>query len=122
MQTIQKLEEFALFAGGITLLITQTSLAWYLLLIYLLLPDLSMIGYLINERWGAHIYNIFHNRLIGLMGIGIGWWVELPWLWIAGLILLTHVSMDRMLGIGLKYPDHFKHTHLGWIGNQDEKT
>jgi hypothetical protein len=24
--------------------------------------------------------------------------------------------MDRIFGYGLKYPDAFQHTHLGWIG------
>jgi hypothetical protein len=29
-----------------------------------------------------------------------------------------HVAVDRALGYGLKYPDSFAHTHLGWIGRQ----
>ena len=36
----------------------------------------------------------------------------LPTLAIAGAILLAHVGMDRALGYGLKYPTHFKDTHL----------
>lgn len=27
-----------------------------------------------------------------------------------------HVGVDRALGYGLKMPDAFRHTHLGWIG------
>ncbi len=27
-----------------------------------------------------------------------------------------NASLDRLFGFGLKYPDQFKHTHLGWIG------
>ena len=27
-----------------------------------------------------------------------------------------HVGVDRALGYGLKMPDAFTHTHLGWIG------
>jgi hypothetical protein len=28
------------------------------------------------------------------------------------LIWLTHIGLDRALGYGLKYPTHFKDTHL----------
>lgn len=27
-----------------------------------------------------------------------------------------HIGVDRALGYGLKLPDAFTHTHLGWIG------
>jgi hypothetical protein len=29
-----------------------------------------------------------------------------------GLVWLGHIGMDRLLIFGLKYPDHFQHTHL----------
>jgi hypothetical protein len=32
---------------------------------------------------------------------------------LAGAIMLGHSAFDRVLGYGLKYPDSFKHTHLG---------
>jgi hypothetical protein len=38
------------------------------------------------------------------------------WLQLAGIILFTHSSMDRVFGYGLKYPDSFNNTHLGPIG------
>jgi hypothetical protein len=31
---------------------------------------------------------------------------------IAGAVLVAHVGMDRAVGYGLKYPTHFKDTHL----------
>ena len=34
------------------------------------------------------------------------------WLSVAGAILIAHVGMDRLAGYGLKYPTHFKDTHL----------
>ncbi|NMM27217.1 MAG: DUF4260 domain-containing protein, partial [Glaciimonas sp.] len=33
------------------------------------------------------------------------------------LIWFVHIGVDRMLGYGLKYPEGFKVTHLGTIGN-----
>ncbi|MFL0711613.1 MAG: DUF4260 family protein [Microcella pacifica] len=38
---------------------------------------------------------------------------------VCGLTALAgafHVAVDRALGYGLKRPDAFTHTHLGWIG------
>lgn len=32
------------------------------------------------------------------------------------LIWFVHIGIDRMLGYGLKYPEGFKITHLGTIG------
>jgi len=47
-----------------------------------------------------------------LCGLAIG----SQWLMLAGIVLVAHTSFDRMLGYGLKYPDDFRHTSLGWIG------
>lgn len=30
---------------------------------------------------------------------------------------MAHSTFDRVLGYGLKYPDSFKHTSIGYIGN-----
>jgi hypothetical protein len=89
---------------------------WWLFLVLLLTPDLSMVGYLINNKAGAIIYNIFHHQGIGVLVGLIGLWLQNEEWMLAGLVLFGHSGMDRALGYGLKYPDNFKHTHLGWIG------
>jgi hypothetical protein len=75
-----------------------------------------MLGYLINNRVGAYVYNLFHHQgfaiLIGIAGVLSA---NLP-LQLAGLVLFGHSAMDRAMGYGLKYTNDFKHTHLGWIG------
>ena len=43
---------------------------------------------------------------------------ENEYLILVGLMLLAHSSFDRLLNYGLKYPDSFRHTHLGEIGKQ----
>jgi hypothetical protein len=94
--------------------------AWWVYLVLLLTPDLSMVGYLLNNKTGALLYNIFHHQgiaiVVGLAGL---WLASHEWM-LAGLVLFGHSGMDRALGYGLKYPDHFKHTHLGWIGKLDK--
>lgn len=85
---------------------------------FLLLPDVSMVGYLVNSRTGAYLYNIVHHQGLGLIVSLSGYLLNQPSVIFAGLILVGHSSMDRMLGFGLKYPDDFKNTHLGWIGRR----
>ncbi len=115
MKTLLKLEELALFLGCVYLF-SRLSFAWWWFPALLLAPDLSMIGYVINPAVGAFTYNVVHHRalgiIVGLCGLAIG----SQWLMLAGLILVAHTSFDRMLGYGLKYPDDFRHTSLGWIG------
>ena len=30
----------------------------------------------------------------------------------------TRIGLDRLIGYGLKYDDHFQHTHLGRLGRR----
>ncbi len=79
-----------------------------------------MVGYMINSKVGAITYNLLHHRFIGAVVLALGYFIQNPYLVLAGIILLAHSSFDRALGYGLKYPDDFKHTHLGWIGKTME--
>lgn len=85
--------------------------SWGLFALLLLVPDLSMLGYLLNARAGAQAYNAVHTYtgplLLALYSVAARPAV-LPF----ALIWLAHIGMDRMLGYGLKYPTHFKDTHL----------
>jgi hypothetical protein len=91
---------------------------WLLLIPLLILPDLSILGYLRGPRVGAVLYNAVHNWAIA--GIFVGAWLLTgqPALLIVGIALTAHVGADRLLGYGLKYPTSFQETHLGWIGRR----
>ena len=133
MKNVLKLEELAQF-GLILFALAAAHQPWWIFLLLLLGPDIGMLGYLINTKAGALTYNLLHHK-----GVAIGFVIagaivrhsgpfELTsgkveeLLLIIGLILYGHSSMDRMLGYGLKFSDHFQHTHLGWIGKgQQEK-
>ncbi|AQG78070.1 DUF4260 domain-containing protein [Spirosoma montaniterrae] len=114
MKTLLKSEELALFLGSIYLF-SRLNFAWWWFPALLLLPDISMIGYLVNPAVGAVLYNVVHHKglgiLIGLLGLATG----NQYLMLAGVILLAHSSMDRVAGYGLKYFDSFKHTSLGLL-------
>ncbi len=112
MKNILKLEELAQFGLGIYLFYLL-SFDWYWFPILLLLPDIGMVGYLFNTQVGSVIYNLFHHKGIAIIIYLAGVLLRLPLLMLAGVILFAHSAMDRIFGFGLKYPDHFKHTHLG---------
>lgn len=109
-----KLEELAMFGLSIYLF-NQTDFSWWWYPLLILTPDLGMIGYAVNTRIGAISYNLFHHKGMALIVLVAGWYFNHDWLELVGIILFGHASMDRIFGYGLKYNDHFKHTHLGWI-------
>lgn len=117
MQRLLKLEDFGAFLLSIYLF-SQLDFAWWVYPALLLVPDLSMLGYLYNAKVGAWIYNFFHHQLLGFACWMLGMWLEVPPLALAGLILFGHSAWDRMLGYGLKYNDSFHNTHLGRIGKK----
>ena len=117
MNLLLKLEDAAKFAAVYALSLYLGN-AWWLFFAWLLAPDLSMIGYLINTRVGAIFYNLAHHQGLAIVAFAIGFYLNNHALTFAGIILLGHSSLDRLLGYGLKYPDDFKHTHLGWIGKK----
>lgn len=94
----------------------QLPYAWWWYWVFFLTPDVSMLGYLFNTRVGAVSYNLFHHKGIALLLIVAGIYINSDIMTYAGLLLYGHSAFDRMLGYGLKYPDDFKHTHLGWVG------
>ena len=112
MNNLLKLEEFALFGIAIALF-SHTDYSWWMFPAFLLVPDIGMIGYLLNSKVGAITYNLFHHKGIALIVLALGFSLHLEWLYFAGIILFAHSSMDRIFGYGLKHFDSFKHTHLG---------
>jgi hypothetical protein len=117
MRNFLKLEEAGQFILAI-ILFNQLDYAWWVFPAFILLPDLSMIGYLFNTKSGAILYNIFHHKFFAVLILACGYWTNNHQLILAGIILFGHSAMDRILGYGLKYIDDFKHTHLGWIGHK----
>jgi hypothetical protein len=91
-------------------------LPWWAFALLLLVPDVSMVGYLRGPRVGAILYNLVHDLATGVAVAGLGLAIGSVPLAAAGAILVAHSGMDRIAGYGLKYPDVFRHTHLGWIG------
>jgi hypothetical protein len=104
-------EGAALLAAS-TFVYAQTGGNWLLFALLFLVPDLGMLGYLRNPRLGALGYNAVHTTVAPLALVAGGFALEGGLAVQVGLIWLGHIGFDRMLGVGLKYPDAFGHTHL----------
>lgn len=115
VDVILRVEAFALFLAGVFAYLQLGGHPLWLLPL-LLVPDVSMIGYVSGPRLGAVTYNLVHNLAIGLLALGIGWFTAIAPLALLGCVLVAHVGMDRALGYGLKLPTDFRDTHLGRIG------
>jgi hypothetical protein len=92
--------------------------SWVTFAVWLLAPDVSIVGYLAGPRVGARAYNALHTYMgpatLGLLAyLGV-----LPGAWAWCLIWLAHIGMDRALGFGLKFASAFTATHLGPAGQR----
>ncbi len=92
--------------------------------------DLSMLGYLINPRVGAHFYNLIHSYTLPIIIIAAQFvlfdFVTLtsPLDFFFPYILplwLAHIGFDRMIGYGLKETTSFHDTHLGRIVSRSDQ-
>jgi hypothetical protein len=93
----------------------QLHASWLLFAILFLAPDLFMLGYLANVHVGAALYNFAHTLVTPAFLLAITFFATRPQLFPLVLIWTAHIGFDRLLGFGLKYPTHFKDTHLQHI-------
>ena len=119
MTQLIRLEELLMFALGIVLF-SLLDYAWWVFPALILVPDISMLGYVINKKAGAYIYNAFHHKGAALALYFLGLFTGSSIITLIGVMLFSHASLDRIFGYGLKFADSFQHTHLGWIGNKKE--
>ena len=105
------------FLGGVVLwLLLNQPLPLFLVL--LIVPDVSMLGYLRGPHAGAILYNLVHNWATAGAVLLLGLVAQSGLVILAGAVLLAHTGIDRALGYGLKYPTAFQDTHLGRIGRR----
>ncbi len=117
MQRILTLE-YAILALLVAVAFIVSGFDWWWLFVLFLAVDVSMVGYLVNPRVGAAIYNIGHSVIGPAILLGIFLFHGQPWELFVGLIWLFHLFVDRALGYGLKHSDAFTHTHFGRIGKK----
>lgn len=97
----------------------QVGAGWGAFALLVLVPDLSMLGYLRGPRAGALLYNAAHSTIGPAALIALGALAAQPVALAVGLVWLAHIGFDRLLGYGLKYGTAFGDTHLGRVGRRD---
>lgn len=100
----------------VVVLFWRGAYSWVLFAVLFLVPDISMLGYLINPRIGATCYNAVHSYIGAVLIALIGLVADIRICVAISLIWTAHIGFDRLLGYGLKYPTAFADTHLGRIG------
>ncbi len=118
MKVLLKVEELMMFVLGI-FMFGLLGYQWWWFLVLILLPDIGMLGYIFSNKIGAITYNLFHHKGLAILLYFLGMYFSSPIIQLAGIILFSHASLDRVLGYGLKYDKGFKYTHLGEIGNKN---
>lgn len=105
------IEGFAVFAAAIA---AYANLGgnWLVFIALLLAPDLAMLAYFLNPRWGSISYNLFHTYTFPLALFALGLLSGSTGVAQIAAIWLAHIGMDRTVGYGLKYSTGFKDTHL----------
>jgi len=91
---------------------------WVLFACLFLVPDLSLLTYLRGpSAAGSAFYNAMHNYALPCVAGMLAAPFHSSPLGEVSLIWFAHISMDRMLGYGLKYPSSFKFTHIQSTSN-----
>ena len=83
-----------------------------LFLLLLLVPDIFMLGYVLDKKLGSYIYNIGHSYVIPILLTLLYLLLRKNIFLQISLIWLAHISMDRSIGYGLKYPNDFNKTTI----------
>lgn len=111
-KTLLRVEGAVLFAVSIAVFAVQGQ-QWWLYPALLLVPDIFMLGYLRDTKFGSITYNLGHSYPAAAVVTALGFILGSPITAAIGAIWFGHIGWDRMLGYGLKYSTSFKHTHLG---------
>lgn len=110
-----RLEGVALAVLMVTLTYYSSAPLWILPATFLLF-DICMLGYMINPKIGATLYNLGHDITIPTLLIALGLVINTEWVSILGFCWTFHIAVDRAFGYGFKHDHSFNETHLGKIG------
>lgn len=112
MRNVLKTEQLLILVLVI-IIYANFQFSWIFFAILFFSPDLMMLGYLINNKFGAVCYNIVHTYIfsVGLILVGLIFNNDLSLK--LGFIFSAHIAFDRTLCYGLKIFKGFKSTHLG---------
>jgi hypothetical protein len=115
MKNILKFE-YLLLAIAVAIVYLSQGFSWYWLVVLFVLFDISLAGYLLDNKIGAVTYNLVHS-VIGPVLLMMAYILfDNKTLLFIDLLWFFHIAVDRTLGYGLKHSEGFHHTHLGKVG------
>ncbi|EHQ77254.1 hypothetical protein SEVCU057_0977, partial [Staphylococcus epidermidis VCU057] len=97
MRSVIKLENTFIFIITIAVYVKLEFSIWLFLLL-LLVPDIFMLGYVINRKTGSYVYNIGHTYITPIIIALLYLYIDERLLLQISLIWLAHISIDRTLG------------------------
>ncbi len=115
---LDRLPSYLLRAEGVAVVVAAVTLyfyagyPWWLLLVLALAPDVSMLGFAVDQRAGTATYDAAHTYVTPVLLGAFGVVAEGDLAVQVALIWIAHIGVDRTIGYGLKYPSGFKDTHL----------
>ena len=104
--------EGVVVAAAAVVLYFHLGYPWWLFLVLILAPDLSMGGYAAGPVIGRATYDAAHTYALPVALAAIGVLADAEVAVQIGLIWAAHIGVDRAIGYGLKYRTGFKDTHL----------
>ena len=110
-RTILRVEGLTVLVLALAAYFTLNGSIW-MLIVFALAPDLSMLGYLGGFKVGSLSYNVVHTYTLPLAIGAFGFWADTSIVLLLALIWVGHIGADRLLGYGLKFESGFKDTHL----------
>ena len=86
---------------------------WKTFFVFFLLPDLTFLIYVVSPKViGSLTYNLAHTYVLPASLGSIALHSRDIFLGRLCLIWIAHIGLDRLLGLGLKYPNAVRFTHL----------
>jgi hypothetical protein len=83
-----------------------------LFVIFLIIPDLSLLGYALKEKTGSVIFNVIHTystpAIVGVAALLLDSVLLLQFC----IVWIAHIAQDRLRGHGLKYFGKFYGSHI----------
>jgi hypothetical protein len=105
--------EYALALALSFFIYMQLQFPVWLFAVLLFVPDLTMLGYTMNKKIGAIVYNLGHTLIFPLLFALAYLYYSNDYLLVGSIIWIAHICMDRAIGAGLKYQDSlFTNTHI----------
>ncbi|NJM77476.1 MAG: DUF4260 domain-containing protein [Acaryochloridaceae cyanobacterium RU_4_10] len=109
-----RIEGVAVFVA-VLMLYAHQGLSWLAFILLFLVPDLSIVTFSLNKRWGSIVYNLIHTYALPMLLAAISLLFDRSLGLQLALIWLGHIALDRAIGYGLKYLGQFKNTHLSHV-------